>query len=136
MVNDQKGSGSMLGESELMAFCATADAERARAFYEGTLGLRLVADEPYALVFDAHGTMLRLQKVQAVTFAPGTALGWKVADIAEAVRELARRGVHFERYEGMEQDELGVWAVGGAKVAWFKDPDGHTLSLTEFDLGS
>jgi catechol 2,3-dioxygenase-like lactoylglutathione lyase family enzyme len=126
----------MLGESELMAFCATADADRARAFYENTLGLRLVADEPYALVFDAHGTMLRLQKVQEVTLAPGTALGWKVADIAAAVRDLVQRGVRFERYDGMEQDELAVWAVGGAKVAWFKDPDGHTLSLTEFDPGA
>lgn len=126
----------MLGTSKLMAFVATADAEGARAFYEGTLGLRLIADEPYALVFDAHGTMLRLQKVQSVTPAPYTVLGWKVADIAAAVRELVGSGVRFERYEGMAQDELGVWSSGRAKVAWFKDHDGNTLSLTQHDAVS
>jgi catechol 2,3-dioxygenase-like lactoylglutathione lyase family enzyme len=121
----------MLGSSELMAFIATADPERARAFYEGTLGLRFIEDGPYALVFDANGTMLRVQKVKAVTLAPGTALGWKVPDIAAAVRQLMERGVVFEHGEGT--NELGIWYSGSAKVAWFKDPEGHTLSLTEFD---
>jgi len=122
----------MLGSAKLVAFVSTTDAARSRAFYEGTLGLRFVSDEPYALVFDANGTMLRVQKVERVTVASGTTLGWHVTDIASEVRALSGRGVTFERYEGMQQDELGIWAQGGGKVAWFKDPDGHVLSLTEF----
>ena len=125
----------MLAPSDIIAFVATSDAARARAFYEGTLGLTFVEDEPYALVFDAHGIMLRIQKVEHVTVRSGTALGWRVTNIAAAVRALAANGVTFERYEGMGQDELGVWHSGTAKVAWFKDPDGQTLSLTQFDSG-
>ena len=122
----------MLTTSPIMAFVATRDAERARAFYEGKLGLRFVSDEPYAIVFDANGTMLRVQKVRELTPHPFTALGWMVKDIGSVVRALAKRGVAFMRIELFEQDDDGVWtAPGGAKVAWFKDPDGNTLSLTE-----
>ncbi len=123
----------MLGSSDLIALVATVDAARARAFYEDTLGLHFIADEPHAVVFDAHGIMLRIQKVEKVTVGSGTALGWKVADIAATARALAANGVRFERYDGMKQDDLGVWSSGRAKVAWFKDPDGQTLSLTQFD---
>jgi catechol 2,3-dioxygenase-like lactoylglutathione lyase family enzyme len=123
----------MLGSSDLIALVATVDAARARAFYEDTLGLHFIADEPHAVVFDAHGIMLRIQKVEKVTVGSGTALGWKVADIAATARALAANGVRFERYGGMKQDDLGVWSSGRAKVAWFKDPDGQTLSLTQFD---
>jgi catechol 2,3-dioxygenase-like lactoylglutathione lyase family enzyme len=105
--------------------------QKARAFYEGTLGLPLVLDEPYALVFDAHGTTLRAAKVASVTVAPYAVLGWKVDDIAATIRALAAKGVHFERYEGLIQDEFGVWSSGLAHVAWFKDPDGNTLSLSQ-----
>ena len=122
----------MLGSSDVIALVATVDPVRARAFYEDTLGLRFVADEPYALVFDAHGIMLRIQKVDRVMVGSGTALGWSVADIAATARALMTKGVRFERYDGMAQDELGIWWSGSAKVAWFKDPDGNTLSLTEF----
>ena len=123
----------MLGASEVMAFVATKDAAKARQFYEGILGLRFVADEQFALVFDLHGTMLRVQKVDSVVVAPNTVLGWRVGDIKGTARGLAARGVTFERYEGVEQDALGVWTSPiGARVAWFKDPDGNTLSLTQF----
>jgi catechol 2,3-dioxygenase-like lactoylglutathione lyase family enzyme len=123
----------MLQSAPIVAYLATKDAARARAFFEGTLGLPLTADEPFALVFDAGGTMLRVSKVREVVAAPYTVLGWKVADVRATVQELARRGVRFERYEGLEQDDVGVWASpGGARVAWFKDPDGHVLSLTQF----
>ena len=121
--------------AKVMSFVATADPARARAFYEGTLGLPLVADESFALVFDANGTMLRVQKVQQVTPAPYTALGWEVPDIHATIRELIKKHVAFERISipGFSQDELGVWtADDGTKVAWFKDPDGNTLSLTQF----
>lgn len=103
-------------------------------FYRDTLGLRLVSEQlPFALEFDANGTMLRLAIAKHVTPAPGTVLGWAVPDIAATVDELNQAGVVFERFEGMTQDELGIWASpSGAKVAWFKDPAGNLLSLTEF----
>ena len=130
---DRVGTGDAgLRGASIIAFLGTADASRARAFYESILGLRLVADDPFALVFDADGVMLRIQKVQAVTPAAYTSLGWQVADIATTVRRLRARGVELERYGGLEQDELGIWrSPGGARVAWFKDPDGHVLSLTQ-----
>jgi catechol 2,3-dioxygenase-like lactoylglutathione lyase family enzyme len=123
----------MLGTSPVIAFLATSHPDRARTFYSETIGLRLVADEPFAIVFDAHGTMLRIQKADSVAVAPYTALGWRVADMRSAVAGLRERGVTMERYGFLEQDADGIWkAPGGAKIAWFKDPDGHTLSLTEF----
>ena len=121
----------MLDSSSVMAFVATSNAEKARAFYSDILGLRLVSDEPYALVFDAHGTTLRIQKISVITPAPFTVLGWVVDDIATTISGLSTRSVVFERYPGMEQDGLGVWNSGRAKIAWFKDPDGNTLSLTQ-----
>jgi catechol 2,3-dioxygenase-like lactoylglutathione lyase family enzyme len=124
----------MLSTSPVMAFVATANAPRAIEFYRDTLELKFIADEPYAAVFDANGTMLRVQKVEALTPAGHTALGWRVADIAATVRGLAAKGVAFERYGFLPQDDLGIWtAPGGAKVAWFKDPDGNTLSLTQWE---
>jgi hypothetical protein len=77
--------------------------------------------------------MLRIARVREFQPQPFTVLGWQVKDIAASIRELARRGVRFERYGFFEQDELGIWrAPGGAQIAWFKDPDGNTLSLTQF----
>lgn len=122
----------MLGTREVIAFVTTARPQQARAFYSEVLGLRLVADEPSALVYDAHGTTLRVSKAAAVAVAPYTVLGWRVPDIEAAVRELAARGVACRRYDGLEQDRFGIWtAPGGARVAWFADPDGNTLSLTQ-----
>ncbi|MGB6943621.1 MAG: VOC family protein [Bryobacteraceae bacterium] len=125
---------SLLDSSPIMAFSATTDAERAKAFYRDQLGLRLVSDEPYALVFDAAGTMLRVQKVKDIRDAQYTTLGWKVADIASKVEELAKAGVKFERYGFPGQDDKGIWTPPGSqtKIAWFKDPDGNILSLTQF----
>jgi catechol 2,3-dioxygenase-like lactoylglutathione lyase family enzyme len=106
---------------------------RAKKFYRDTLGLRLVMEEPpFALVFDANGIMLRLGMAKEIAPAHGTVLGWQVPEIRATVQELTKVGVKFERYEGMDQDELGIWtSPNGAKVAWFKDPDGNTLSLSE-----
>jgi catechol 2,3-dioxygenase-like lactoylglutathione lyase family enzyme len=123
----------MLGDHELMAFVATTHPDRARQFYASVLGLRLVADEPWALVFDAHGAMLRIQKTPELQAAKHTVLGWRVPDIEETMIGLAAKGVRFERYSFLPQDELGVWTTpDGTRVAWFKDPDGNTLSLTQF----
>ncbi len=124
----------MLDTSALVAFVATRDGARSRAFYEKTLQLRLLSDDPYALSFDANGTPLRVQKVDDFTPQPFTVIGWTVPSLDEAVKTLVDRGVRFERYPGMDQDAFGIWsAPGGARVAWFKDPDGNTLSLTELE---
>jgi catechol 2,3-dioxygenase-like lactoylglutathione lyase family enzyme len=122
----------MLSQSKLMAFVATAQPAAARDFYERVLGLRFVHEDDVALVFDANGTMLRVTKLERVEPLSFTVLGWHVDGIAALVRGLAARGVTFERYEGMGQDDDAIWTVpgGGAKVAWFKDPDGNLLSLT------
>jgi predicted enzyme related to lactoylglutathione lyase len=122
-----------LPTSDLVAFVATANLAVARTFYEQALRLKVTGASPIAVTFDANGTTLRIVAVPKVTVVPYTAIGWNVADIAATIRELIGRGVKFERFEGVEQDELGVWkSPGGAQVAWFKDPDGNTLSLTQF----
>ena len=123
----------MLGTSDLTALVGSVRFDEARAFYQDTLGLALLSEDPFAAVFDAHGTTLRLSRVGEFTPVPFAVLGWGVSDIEEAIDGLADRGVVFERYEGMEQDERGIWMVPGAgvRIAWFKDPDGNTLSLTE-----
>jgi catechol 2,3-dioxygenase-like lactoylglutathione lyase family enzyme len=122
-----------LGKYNIIGFVTIVDVDRARAFYRDTLGLRLVSEEPpFALVFDANGIMLRLGMGKTLPQVPGTVLGWQVPDVTAAVKDLAKAGVRFERYPPMKQDELGVWtAPTGAKVAWFKDPDGNILSLSE-----
>jgi catechol 2,3-dioxygenase-like lactoylglutathione lyase family enzyme len=114
-------------------FLATANAEQSRAFYERVLGFAFVADELPALVFQVGHSMLRIQKVDRVHKVPYTVLGWAVPDIGQAVHHLRAAGVVFQRYEGMTQDDDAIWhAPSGALVAWFQDPDGHTLSLTQF----
>jgi catechol 2,3-dioxygenase-like lactoylglutathione lyase family enzyme len=114
-------------------FLATANAERSREFYERVIGLEFVADEPPALVFRVGDSMLRIQKVQKVHAAPYTALGWEVSDIRQTVRDLRTAGVVFQRYEGLKQDDDDIWsAPSGALVAWFRDPEGQVLSLTQF----
>ena len=122
----------MLASSRLVAFVATSDAARAKAFYGGVLGLRLISEDGFAVVFDANGTTLRVGIVPELVLAPYTVLGWGVKDITAMVRGLAAAGVPFERYAWMQQDELGIWsAPGGAKVAWFQDPDGNVLSVSQ-----
>ena len=123
---------TMLADQPFVAFIATKDETKARHFYEEVLGLRLVRDEPSAIVFDARGTTVRIQKLDAFDPQTFTVLGWQVPDIDAAIEELAKRKVRFERYPGMDQDERRVWrAPTGARVAWFKDPDGNTLSITQ-----
>jgi catechol 2,3-dioxygenase-like lactoylglutathione lyase family enzyme len=122
----------MLGTSKLVAFVGTRNGEHAKAFYRDKLGLRLVSEDGFALVFDAGGTVLRVTMVEVVSAAKYTVLGWQVKDIKLAVQALGGKGVRFERFEFLKQDESGVWeAPGGARVAWFKDPDGNVLSVSQ-----
>jgi catechol 2,3-dioxygenase-like lactoylglutathione lyase family enzyme len=123
----------MLGASKIIAFVPTKNSRRSRAFYEGALGLRFVSDDAFALVLDANGIMVRITKVSEMTPAPFTVLGWEVPRIEDVVSRLVEKGVKLEKYGITGQDERGIWsAPSGARVAWFKDPDGNVLSLTQF----
>ena len=122
----------MLGTANIVAFVPTRDSAKARAFYEGMLGLRFIKDDGFALVFDANGIMVRVAKAPPFTPAQFTILGWEVHDIAKVASRLKDKGVVFERFGFFEQDQLGIWtAPTGDKVAWFKDPDGNVLSVSE-----
>ena len=121
-----------LASQKLKAFVANRDAAKAKAFYGDTLGLRLIGQDPGALVFDANGTRLRVQIVPEVAVGKYTALGWEVTDIVATVKALKKSGVKLEMIQGIKQDELGIWtAHDGTRVAWFKDPDGNILSVDQ-----
>lgn len=122
----------MLGSTNIVAFVPIKDAEKARAFYEGVLGLHFLKDDGFAVVFEANGIMIRAAKMKEFTPAQFTILGWQVHGIENMVRTLQSKGVHFEIFGFFKQDELGIWtAPTGDKVAWFKDPDGNMLSVSE-----
>jgi catechol 2,3-dioxygenase-like lactoylglutathione lyase family enzyme len=123
----------VLGADAIIAFVSTVDLERARAFYEGTLGLTVEEANDFACVLRGGGTMLRVTKVDSFTPQPFTILGWQVADIGVTATALRDLGVDSLRYDFMEQDEVGIWtAPSGGRILWFRDPDGNTLSLTQF----
>ena len=122
----------MLGATNIVAFLPTTDYAKARSFFEGILGLRFVSQDNFALVLDANGIMLRISKARDHNPAQFTVLGWNVSRIEDVVAALAKRGVKFEKYGFLQQDELGIWtAPSGDKVAWFKDPDGNVLSVSQ-----
>ncbi|MFI5285214.1 MAG: VOC family protein [Candidatus Dormibacteria bacterium] len=122
-----------LDDARLIAFVPTTDLPHARAFYVEILGLRMAEESPFACVLDANGTMVRLTPVRKLSRVRYTVLGWGVDDIAAAVAGLASAGVAFLRYRGMDVDESGIWtSPSGDRVAWFEDPDGNLLSLTQF----
>jgi predicted enzyme related to lactoylglutathione lyase len=123
----------MLRTQKIVAFVPTADPIKARSFYEGIIGLSVISEDRFALVLDANGTMLRVTNIQNFKPHQFTILGWDVTDIEEAVSDLNQRGVRFENYGMDGQNERGIWkSPSGARVAWFKDPDGNVLSLTQF----
>jgi catechol 2,3-dioxygenase-like lactoylglutathione lyase family enzyme len=122
----------MLGSNNIVAFISISAGANAREFYEGRLGLRFVKDDGFAVVFDSNGIRLRAVKMKEVKPSHFTVLGWEVKPIERAVTSLRDRGVHFETFGFFKQDELGIWiAPSGDKVAWFKDPDGNILSVSE-----
>jgi catechol 2,3-dioxygenase-like lactoylglutathione lyase family enzyme len=123
---------SMLYSSAVIGFIPTRNAERARTFYEQTLGLRFISDDPFAVVMEANKTMIRLVRIDEFTPAPYTILGWESTEIEQTVKALTGKGVVFQRYPFMTQDELGIWTTpSGSRVAWFQDPDGNTLSISQ-----
>jgi catechol 2,3-dioxygenase-like lactoylglutathione lyase family enzyme len=122
----------MLASSKIIGFVPTKDSAKARAFYEGKLGFQFVSDDPFALIMRAGDTMIRIAKAKDFTPAPYTVLGWEVSNIEEMVAWLQERGVAFEKYTWVSDKERGIWtAPTGDKVAWFKDPDGNVLSVSQ-----
>jgi predicted enzyme related to lactoylglutathione lyase len=123
----------MTTPTRMISFVATTKPAQALEFYSKALGLKLVEDNSFAIVFEVNGAMLRVQKVQELAPARHTVLGWEVPNITAHMKVLIQRGVKFERFPGLPQDESGVWtSPSGARIAWFKDPDGNILSLTQF----
>jgi catechol 2,3-dioxygenase-like lactoylglutathione lyase family enzyme len=119
-------NGNMIG------FVLTKDYAKARAFFEGKLGFQFVSQDQFALVMKAGGNMIRIPKVPDFTPLQSTVLGWEVQDIEAVVKSLAGQGVTFEKYPFVQDRELGIWTTpNGDKVAWFKDPDGNVLSVSE-----
>jgi catechol 2,3-dioxygenase-like lactoylglutathione lyase family enzyme len=122
----------MLADQKLKAFIPTIMPEKAKAFYRDVLGLELLSEDEYALEFNANGVLLRVTSVPELVPQNFTVLGWNVPDISSLIVQMNNKGIRCEKYQFLNQDELGIWkAPGGAKVAWFKDPDGNLLSLTQ-----
>ena len=122
----------MLADMNMIGFLLTKDYEKARAFYEGTLGFEFVSLDQFALVMQAGKSMIRIVKVPTFTALPSTVLGWQVDDVEKIVDWLVKRGVVFDKYPFVQDKEHGIWtAPGGSKIAWFKDPDGNVLSVSE-----
>jgi catechol 2,3-dioxygenase-like lactoylglutathione lyase family enzyme len=116
----------------VVTFLLTQNPEAATRFYRDTLGLKYLRDDGFALVFDLKGVMLRIGKVPSFTPLPSTVLGWEARDIGATVAELAKKGVTFERYPKMNHDAQGICTFpNGGRVAWFKDPDGNVLSISQ-----
>jgi catechol 2,3-dioxygenase-like lactoylglutathione lyase family enzyme len=115
-----------------MAILGTVDMERALAFYGQTLGLSVISADAYGTSLEAGGTELRLTRVPAVVSTPYSQLAWRVADLTSVVTALAEVGIGVERFDHLEQDDVGAWTgPGGVRVAWFRDPDGNLLSVVE-----
>lgn len=122
----------MLEDKKLRAFIPTVKPEEAKSFYRDVLGLKLLSEDEYAFEFDANGVLLRVTMVPSLKPHEFTVLGWNVPDISSLIQLMNDKGIFCEKYAFLKQDDLGIWqAPGGTKVAWFKDPDGNLLSLTE-----
>lgn len=122
----------MIGAADLVAFVPATDLDRARSFYADTLGLTVESANPFASVFRSGPVMLRVTRVESLRPQPFTVLGWSVVDIEDTARRLRDGGVESIRYDGVEQDDLGIWTTpDGSRVLWFHDPDGNTLSVTQ-----
>jgi catechol 2,3-dioxygenase-like lactoylglutathione lyase family enzyme len=123
---------NMLTNTRLKAFVSTTNPGKAREFYESKLGLRLLTEDSYGMEFEVQGAGLRVSNVEKLTPQPFTVLGWNTPDIVEEIRILNEKGIAFEHYGFIDQDGSGIWtAPGGTRVAWFKDPDGNLLSLSD-----
>jgi len=124
-------------EGRPVAFLYAPDADAAVAFYEGTLGLKLLERDNFGMFFELGAALLRLTPMPEFRGGPHPVLGWDVADIAATIDRLTGKGIGFKIYDGMGPDARGMWAApgGGAKIAWFEDPFGNLLSISETGNG-
>ncbi len=123
----------MLFEPKVTAFLPTINPTESKLFYMDVLGLKLISEDPYALAFEGNGSLIRITTVGEFKPHPFAVLGFRIEEIITAVETLTEKKVKFEIYHGLDQDDLGIWtAPSKAKVAWFKDPDGNVLSLTQY----
>jgi catechol 2,3-dioxygenase-like lactoylglutathione lyase family enzyme len=122
----------MLSQHKLKAFVSTTQPVKARQFYIEKLGLKMLSEDHYGFECESNGAHLRISIVERLTPQPFTVLGWDTVEIISTIKWLGEKGIKFERYSFIEQDELGIWtAPGGTRVAWFKDPDGNLLSVSD-----
>lgn len=122
----------MIKEPHITVFLPTMKPSASKHFYSRKLGLKLISEDNYALEFSGHGSTLRITTVTQFNPQPFTVLGFRIEDVVSYVRHLNKKGVTFERFDALDQDELGIWtSPGNAKVAWFKDPDENLISLTQ-----
>jgi catechol 2,3-dioxygenase-like lactoylglutathione lyase family enzyme len=122
-----------LADARPVAMITVKDRKVAEPFYADTLGLRQMPSDGFAALFDIAGTRLRLTEVPSYEAAPYPVLGFEVSDIKAAVDGLKAKGVTMNIYEGLGQDEDGIWTApdNSCKVVFFSDPDGNGLSLTQ-----
>jgi len=122
----------MLNQAIIKAFIPTINPSLSKKFYQEILGLNLISEDDYALEFEANGTKLRITTVESYDPYPFTVLGWNVSDIETVVHSLKRNDIVFETFDSLNQNAAGIWiSPSKAKVAWFKDPNGNLLSLTQ-----
>jgi len=125
----------MLADKKLIAFVPTVKPKESKLFYKDTLGFELVSEDNFAIVFNANGTLLRVTIVPEFKPQTFTIVGWNVDNIVSTIKQFNDKNIFFEQYDFFEQDKLGIWtSPSGAKIAWFKDPDGNILSLTELEM--
>lgn len=125
-------SASPLHGARLVGFAATTDAARCRAFYEKKLGLRVASEDSLAIVLDANGQMIRIQKLKQHTPQHFTILGWNVDDLAATVTRLEAAGIRCKRVPGVPQDERGIVDFpDGTRLVWLDDPDANILSVAQ-----
>lgn len=125
----------MLVEPTITAFLPTIKPKSSKEFYGNILGLQLLSEDDYAMEFKGNGALLRITTVDTFIPHPFTVLGFKIQNIDSQIKSLVNKGVVFEKYNHFDQDELGIWtSPSKARVAWFKDPDGNVISLTEYPI--
>ena len=123
----------MLGESKATSGFAVDDMDRAKQFYEGTLGLRIevLSEEFGVTALKLSGGDVLMYLNAEMTPASYTMLNFEVDDIDAAVDGLEDRGISFERYDGFDHDEKGIVRGPGPQIAWFKDPSGNVISVLQ-----
>ena len=122
----------MLSLHRIKAFVSTTNPDKAREFYKDKLGLKLLSEDSFGMEFEAAGAHIRISVVEKLIPQPFTVLGWDTDDIISTVSMMSEKGISFERYTFIEQDDSGIWtSPGGTRVAWFRDPDGNILSISD-----